>query len=550
MKFWSFVQNVRSRIWVGYALAVITPTLGYLVRIALGNLLIGYPFITFFLAIVITASVGTPGAAVLAMLLSAVLASSLAIDSGGSIFPQSTSAVVGLSFFIVANVVVILLVFALTKALTQLTATRQALMALNQELEERVAERTAELSKANAELVQEAAARQAAEAQARQAQKMEAIGQLTGGIAHDFNNMLAIVIGSLDIAKRRLAQGDTDILKFIDNAVDGATRGAALTHRLLAFSRQQALSPVVSDINALVRGMEDLLRRSLGETIKLEFVLAGGLWRTNVDPGQLENAILNLAVNARDAMPQGGQLTVETMNAHLDDAYARKHADVVAGQYVVVAVSDSGSGMPADVVERAFDPFFTTKALGEGTGLGLSQIHGFVKQSGGHVKIYTEIGQGTTIKIYMKRVHAEGRASSTETNTAELVMPLGSPTEIILVVEDEAGVREASVNSLRELGYTVRHAASGEQALKLLEQQSGIALLFTDVVMPGMSGRQLAEEVITRHGPTRVVYTTGYTSNAIVHNGVVDPGVELLSKPFTLDQLARKIRKALDAHVG
>ena len=550
MKLWLFIQNVRARNWFGYALAVVMPTLGYLIRLTLGETLVGYPFITFFLAVIVTAAFGTPGAAVLAAILSAMLANSLMLESGGSFIPQNASAIIGLAFFITASAVLIALVFSLQRALTQLTATRQALITLNAELEERIGERTRELSEAIAKLVQEGAAREAAEAQARQAQKMEAIGQLTGGIAHDFNNMLAIVIGSLDIAKRRLSQGQTDILRFVDNAVDGATRGAVLTHRLLAFSRQQPLSPVVSDINQVVRGMEELLRRSLGDMVKLEFVLSGGVWRTKIDPGQLENAILNLAVNARDAMPQGGTLTVETMNAHLDDAYALGHADVVAGQYVVIAVSDSGVGMPADVVERAFDPFFTTKGVGEGTGLGLSQVHGFVKQSGGHVKIYTEIGQGTTIKIYLKRSLGDEQTSSKEADKVVPGLPMGSPAEIILVVEDEPGVRETSVSSLCELGYTVLHAASGEQALELLEQHSGISLLFTDVVMPGMTGRKLAEEVVARYGPVGVVYTTGYTSNAIVHNGVVDPGAELLPKPFTFDQLARKIRKVLDAQVG
>jgi signal transduction histidine kinase/ActR/RegA family two-component response regulator len=550
MDFLSLLQNVKSRPWVGYSAAIGAPLLGNSVRMLLGDHLIGYPFITFFLGVVVVALIGTPGPAVLAMALSAALASRFAMDSGGSIVPQSSSAWIGLGFFLFVSLVVILLVNALSATLVRLAEAKEALATLNEELEARVEARTHELTQSNALLIHEASARQQAEAEARQAQKMEAVGQLTGGIAHDFNNMLAIVIGSLDIVKRRVAQGQSDIVPFLENALDGAQRAATLTRRLLAFSRRQALSPILLDANGLVRGMEELLRRSLGETIELEFVLAGGLWRTKVDPGQLENALLNLAVNARDAMPAGGRLTVETMNAHLDDAYARAHAEVSAGQYIVVAVSDSGAGMPSEVVERAFDPFFTTKRAGEGTGLGLSQVHGFVKQSGGHVKIYSELNQGTTIKIYLRREQdllnkqPEGFASP------ESIMPLGSTDEIILVVEDDDAVRKTSVNLLRELGYTVRHAGSGQQALELLERQPGVALLFTDIVMPGMTGRQLAEAVLDRHGPIPVLYTTGYTSNAIVHNGVVDPDVELLSKPFTADQLARKVRKALDSHLS
>ncbi|MFO1061381.1 MAG: ATP-binding protein [Dongiaceae bacterium] len=392
--------------------------------------------------------------------------------------------------------------------------------------------------------------REAAEARVRQAQKMEVLGQLTGGVAHDFNNMLAIVIGSLDIAQRRLGKGSTDVLRQIDSAMDGAKRAAVLTQRLLAFSRRSPLMPAVTDVNGLVGGMAELLRRTLGEPVALECVLAGGLWRTRVDPGQLESAILNLAVNARDAMPGGGKLTIETLNAHLDDDYAAQHHEVVAGQYVAVAVSDTGTGMPPEVAARAFDPFFTTKKSGLGTGLGLSQVYGFVKQSGGHVKIYSEPGQGTTVKVYLPRDSAAAAAALASIDgmpVPALVPPGGSPEEIILVVEDDERVRGTTVAALRELGYTVRHAASGEQALDLLQQMPQLRLLFTDVVMPGMSGRALAEEAARRRPGIKVLYTTGYTANAIVHNGVVDRGVELIPKPFALDQLARKVRSVLDS---
>ncbi len=407
-----------------------------------------------------------------------------------------------------------------------------ALRSLNDELEARVAARTREIEKA--------------EAQIRQMQKMESIGQLTGGIAHDFNNMLAIVIGSLDIARRRLVDDPEKAMSFIDNARDGATRAASLTSRMLAFARQQPLAPESLDANKLVANMSELLRRTIGEQIKIETVLGGGLWRTMADPGEVENALLNLCVNARDAMPDGGKLTIETANSHLDDAYAAANFDVAPGQYVSICVSDTGSGMPPEVIEKAFDPFFTTKSVGKGTGLGLSQVYGFIKQSGGHVKIYSEIGHGTTVKIYLPRWfgadRGRGAAPAFEESGA-----VGAPDEIILVVEDEAGVRTLSVDALRELGYTVIHADSGAEALRMIDSHPKIDLLFTDIIMPEMNGRQLADRAVARRPDLKVLYTTGYTRNAVVHNGVLDPGVAFLPKPFTLEQLAIKVRQVLDA---
>ncbi len=387
-------------------------------------------------------------------------------------------------------------------------------------------------------------AREAAETQVRQIQKMESIGQLTGGIAHDFNNMLAIVIGSLDLAKRRLTSDPAKVGTYLDNAREGADRAAQLTARLLAFSRQQPLAPSPTDANKLVSGMSEMLRRTLGEPVRVETVLAGGLWRCYVDPTQLENALLNLAVNARDAMPEGGRLTIETQNAHLDDDYARGHEEVEAGQYVCVCVSDTGTGMTKEVIERAFDPFFTTKSVGKGTGLGLSQVFGFLKQSGGHIKIYSEIGEGTTIRLYLPRWFGVERGS--ETGPESMDLPLGAADEFILVVEDEMRVRHMSVDALRELGYTVIQASNANQALEQLRQQPRIDLLFTDVVMPDMNGRRLAELARELRSDLKVLYTTGYTRNAVVHNGMLDPGVAFLPKPFTMDQLARKVREVLD----
>jgi PAS domain S-box-containing protein len=383
-----------------------------------------------------------------------------------------------------------------------------------------------------------------AEQQLRQAQKMEAVGQLTGGIAHDFNNMLAVTIGSLDLLNRRIGGGDARAQRYVDAAADGARRAASLTQRLLAFSRQQPLRPEPLDVNKLVAGMSDLLRHSLGSDVRAETVLAGGLWRTHADPNQLENVILNLAINARDAMPDGGCLIVETQNAHLDSRYAAAHLGVPAGQYVLVAISDTGSGMSEAVIAKAFDPFFTTKGVGKGTGLGLSQVYGFVKQSGGHVKIYSEPDQGTTVKVYLPRLlgdHAEPEMVATDLN-----LPVGEQAELILVVEDEPAVRRLSVEALGELGYQVLEADSAAAALRLLEQHPEIALLFTDVVMPETNGARLAEEARRQRPDLKVLFTTGYTRNAVVHNGVLDPGVELIGKPFTIDELAARVRHVLD----
>ncbi|MBX3577703.1 MAG: CHASE3 domain-containing protein [Rhizobiaceae bacterium] len=398
------------------------------------------------------------------------------------------------------------------------------------------------LEAANKALTHEMATRHAAEMQVRQMQKMEAIGQLTGGIAHDFNNMLAVIVSAMNLIQRKLARGETEIGKFVESAIDAAQRAANLTARLLAFARQQPLAPQVMEPNRLVAGMSDLLRRSLGEAISVETVLAGGLWKTRADPSQLENALLNLAVNGRDAMPDGGKLTIETANAHLDDAYAAGHSEVVAGQYVMIAVSDTGTGMPPEVAAKAFEPFFTTKPPSKGTGLGLSQVFGFIKQSGGHVKIYSEPGNGTTIKIYLPRHVGDAE----QTPAAPAARPQVAPTETILVVEDDERVRVGTVEALRDLGYTVLHADGGEAALKTLDATPGVALLFTDIVMPGMSGRQLADAATARHPALKVLYTTGFTRNAVVHNGVLDNGVNFIAKPFTIDQLARKLRDILD----
>ena len=397
----------------------------------------------------------------------------------------------------------------------------------------------------NQKLEAEIAERKVASGQVRQLQKMEAVGQLTSGIAHDFNNMLAIVIGSLDVARRRLTGAENPaVLNCIDNAAEGAERAAVLTARLLAFSRQQPLDPKVLDVNKLVSGMSQLLRRTIGEQVEIETVLAGGLWRTFADPSQVESTLLNLAVNARDAMPAGGKLTIETVNAHLDDAYASEHAEVSAGQYVMVSVTDTGIGMSAEVLERAFDPFYTTKGTGKGTGLGLSQVFGFVKQTGGHVKIYSEVDHGTTVKVYLPR--REGQAPEISEVLTASALPLGQASEIVLVVEDEEKVRHVTVDALRELGYTAIQAGNASEALQQLTLHPNVALLLTDIVMPDMNGKKLADRAVELKPGLKVIFTTGYTRNAVVHNGILDAGVAFLPKPFSIEQLAKKVRQALD----
>lgn len=386
-----------------------------------------------------------------------------------------------------------------------------------------------------------------AEEALRQASKMEAVGQLTGGIAHDFNNLLTVVIGNLDSLQRRIQQGGLDrLVRPAENAMAGARRAAALTQRLLAFARRQPLDPKPTDVGRLVLSMSDMLTRTLGERIDIQTVLGAGSWHVEVDPNQLENALLNLAVNARDAMPEGGKLTIETSNAHIDEIYVAKTGEIAAGQYVVLAVSDTGHGMARDVLDRVFEPFFTTKPIGAGSGLGLPQVYGFVKQSGGHVKVYSEPGAGTTVKIYLRRI-SDDVSLEEQTITADRVVRDGSAAETILVVEDETAVREYSCEVLRELGYRVIEARDGGHGLLMIEKHPEIKVLFTDVGLPGITGRELVDKALTLNPRLKVLFTTGYARNAIVHHGRLDPGVQLLTKPFTYAELAARIRAILDA---
>jgi PAS domain S-box-containing protein len=393
-------------------------------------------------------------------------------------------------------------------------------------------------------------ARKRVEESLRQAQKMEAVGQLTGGVAHDFNNLLTIVLGGLDMIGRQLPElppspATTRMVRAKEMALQGAQRAAILTSRLLAFSRQQALDPQVIDANKLVAGTCDFLRRTLGEAVSLETVLAGGLWRCFADPNQLENALLNLALNARDAMPNGGKVTIETANSFLDQAYVTPLMEPVeAGQYVMIAVTDTGMGMDRATRERAFDPFFTTKGVGKGTGLGLSQVYGFVRQTGGHVRIYSEAGEGTTVKVYLPRHAGDQDPAEREARAQSAARAIGAET--ILVVEDDEALRSYTIEILTELGYGVLEAHNGASALEVLDRNR-VDLLFTDVVMPGgMNGRQLADEAVRRRPELKVLFTTGYTRNAIVHHGRLDAGVQMIGKPFSFNDLGTKVRSLLD----
>lgn len=402
-----------------------------------------------------------------------------------------------------------------------------ALADLNATLEERIAERSEQLLLSQKAL--------------QQSQKMETIGKLTGGVAHDFNNLLQVVAGNLQLLSRDVS-GNERAASRVDNALAGVARGAKLASQLLAFGRRQALEPKVINVGRFVKGMDDLLRRSIGEGVDIEVIVAGGLWNTLADPTQVENALLNLAINARDAMDGAGKLTIEVGNAFLDDHYAATHADVSAGQYVILAVSDTGSGMSPEILEQVFEPFFSTKPEGKGTGLGLSMVYGFAKQSNGHVKIYSERGHGTTVKLYLPREIAE-EARETVVHTAG---PAVGGTETVLVVEDDDDVRNTVVETLSDLGYRVLTARDAQSGLSVVESGVTIDVLFTDVVMPGiLKSPEMAKLAKARLPNLVVLFTSGYTENSIVHGGKLDHGVELLSKPYTREALDRRIRHLL-----
>jgi PAS domain S-box-containing protein len=382
------------------------------------------------------------------------------------------------------------------------------------------------------------------EEQLRQAQKLDAIGKLTGGIAHDFNNLLQVIGGNLQLLERDIPR-DERAQRRLQLAREAVGRGTKLASQLLSYARQQSLAPKVINLGRLVRSLDDMLRRALGEAVEIETVIGGGLWNTCIDPTQVETAILNLAVNARDAMEGRGKLTIEAGNARLDENYCAQHVEVQPGQYVMLAVSDTGCGMPPEVIEKVFDPFFTTKREGEGTGLGLSMVHGFVKQSGGHIKVYSEPGRGTTIRLYLPRSREKEDAP-----VDVAVRAAGGGGEVILLVEDDDEVRATAVDMLTELGYRVLKARDADAARVIIDSGATIDLLFTDVVTPGeLTSRELARMVQRQLPGLPILFTSGYTDNAIVHGGRLDDGVELLSKPYTREDLARKLRHVLGKSV-
>jgi len=538
---------LRDNRAAGCAFAMATVALALLARLLLAGQIGAFPFLAFIPAVLVTSFICGWRAGLIAAVLGALArwyfyapipAAAAVIDAA----PNNPSL---FSFWLYsfAVAVILTLVAAMHLAFRDFALSEQARKQLNAQLEIRVHERTEALEAANQRLRDEAASRAAAEAQIRQLQKMEAVGLLTGGIAHDFNNMLAIVVGSLDIAKRHLMTDRERAQRFIANAMEGAQRGAQLTARLLAFSRQQPLDPRPLDTNELVRGMSNLLTRSIGENIHLETRLAPELWHTLTDPSQLESALVNLCVNSRDAMPEGGRLTLETANVTLDDEFAAENVEARPGDYVMIAVSDSGTGMEPDVMARAFDPFYTTKGAGKGTGLGLSQVYGFVKQTEGHVGIESTLGAGTTVRIYLPRYRGSVPPAA---DVAEDVPASRNNQEVVLVVEDEECVRHMTVEALQSLGYSVIAAEGPEQALGMVDGGIVPHLLLTDVVMPGMNGRVLAERIKQSQPRVKVLFTTGYSGGTALADGGLEAGVVLLSKPFTVEQLASKVRNALE----
>lgn len=442
----------------------------------------------------------------------------------------SATATLELGVMVLIGVTIALAVYAIATAHNQLSA---------------ISESNAALRAAHGQLIEAGTRREELEAQLRQSQKLDAIGQLAGGIAHDFNNMLSIIVSSLNILRRRLARGDDQYEQFIDSALDGADRAAKLVRRLLAFARQQPLAAAPLDANQLVADMTKLLRRALGEQVRIETALAEGLWRTEIDANELEHAIMNLAVNARDAMPEGGVLKIETANRRLVDADVSGIEGAKPGDYIVIVVSDTGFGMPPDVAAKAFDPFFTTKPVGKGTGLGLSQVYGFVKQSGGHIVVRSELGKGTSITMFLPRCFED--APALERPQKKEDYPLGRSEEIVVVVEDEGQARQMAAECVRELGYTPIAAENAAAAVRILDQRSDVSLLMTDLLMPGMSGRDLAREARRRRPGLRVLFMSGYVRDAALLTSDDGRAEHLLAKPLSLDSAARKIREAIDA---
>jgi signal transduction histidine kinase len=507
-----------------YLVAALAAALATGLRLALDPWVEGVQFITYFPVLILVALACGYRAGLFGTLLSALFAWISIIQPRGSFALGRFEDALALALFGLTALLLVSIAGATRVAIGRYRA-------LGRSLGRRVEQRTRELESAQASLVQ--------------AQKMEAVGQLTGGIAHDFNNMLAIIVGNLDIARRRLDRGGTDVRRQIDNAMDGAQRAAALTQRLLVFARRQPLAPAVTDLNRLLADLSELLRRTIGEKVRVETVAGEALWPVSVDQAQMESAVINLAINARDAMPQGGTLFVETANLSVADEGGAPAEGLVPGDYVMVTVADTGTGMAPEIAARALEPFFTTKEVGRGTGLGLSQVYGFVRQSGGRIAIESEEGEGTVVRLYLPR-HEGGEVAQAAAAASE-APPRGSPGEVVLVVEDEEQVRRTTIEALGELGYGVREAASGVDALAILASDPSVGLLFTDVVMPGLDGRRLAERALRQRPDLKILYTTGYAPDGSTHETLPDDHPAMLRKPFSYEALARKVRQMLDS---
>lgn len=537
---------IRGRPVAGYAVAMALALVGLLVRLALGPTFLGFPFITFTPAVLAAGYVAGARAGLACAAASAALAWFFLVVPFEKSGVTSPHGLIAIGVFLTNAVLIVLVVSGMNRAYARAVFIEEERARSNVQLEQRVAERTHQLSEANQARLAEADARREAEARAAQADRLDAIGRLTGGVAHDFNNMLAVIIGNLELAEAKLNRGDVDVIRHIDGAMDGARRSATLTRRLLAFARLQPLDPVVTQINELIKGIEELLIRTLGERVSIECDLDPDLWHVNVDPGQLEGALVNLAVNARDAMPDGGSLHIRTRNvsgSHVTDG----PPDLVGHDHIVIEVTDTGTGMSEEVQARAFEPFFTTKEPGRGTGLGLSQLYGFMRQSGGGVKIRSSLGSGTTIALYLPRCEAP-LAAVQRMVTARTTAPRAVGGETILVVEDEDRVRKATSETLQELGYRVLEASDGTQALELLSGSVTVDLVLSDIVMPGMSGSELADVVRRQRPEMRFLFMSGYSADQFgerSHGG--DDRIDLLTKPFTRDRLARHVRKLLDS---
>lgn len=537
--------RIRSKRVAAHVVAVALALAALSIRLALGSAFVGFPFITFTPAVVIAGYLGGVRGGLTCTALCAGSGWYFLLDPPNSFALHRVHDAVALAMFVLNSTLIVWVIAGMHAAYRRLLVVETNHESLNAELEARVATRTRELSAANEAMVAEGRARQEAEARAAQMERLDAVGRLTGGVAHDFNNMLAVIIGNLELTLAKLNRGDTDVLRHIDGAMDGARRSATLTRRLLAFARRQPLEPVVTNVNDLIKGIEELLVRTLGERISIECELASDLWHTCVDPGQLEGALVNLAVNARDAMPEGGQLFIRTRNV-VTAALREAPADLGSGDYVLIEVADSGVGMSDEVQSRAFEPFYTTKEPGRGTGLGLSQLYGFMQQSEGGVSIRSRGGSGTSIFLYLPRCSALAEHASREADSEEAA-PRGTGDRTILVVEDEERVRSSTVETLRELGYRVIGTGAGQQALALFTSGAAIDLVLSDIVMPGMNGPELVARVKKFAPDIPVLFMSGYSPELFGTRPALQDDVELLTKPFTRDQLARRVAHLLRA---